>query len=67
MLMCVCYLGYHEAELCCYIVIRKKKKTIMSITAVLLPFLTYLLTLSLLSITCRIVLQNVCFRFVSNN
>jgi hypothetical protein len=37
----VCYLDCHEAGLWCYLVIH-----IISITAVLLPFVTYLLTLS---------------------
>jgi hypothetical protein len=40
--MRVCYLDCHEAGLCSYLVIRK---TYSSITAVLLPSVTYLLTL----------------------
>jgi hypothetical protein len=38
----VCYLDCHEAGLCCYLVIYKP---ITSVTAILLPFVTYLLTL----------------------
>jgi hypothetical protein len=40
----VCYLDCHEAGLCCYLVIIYTKP-ITTITAVLLPFVTYLLTL----------------------
>jgi hypothetical protein len=40
----VCYLDCHEAGLCCYLVIHIRKP-ITSTTAVLLPFVTYLLTL----------------------
>jgi hypothetical protein len=43
MRMCVCYLDWHEAGLCCYVVICRKRST--SITVVLLPFMTYLLNL----------------------
>jgi hypothetical protein len=39
--MRVCYLDPHEAGLCCYLV----RKSVTSITSVILPFLTYLLTL----------------------
>jgi hypothetical protein len=42
MRMCVCYLDCHEAGLCCYLVIHMEN--LLSITAVLLPFVTYLLT-----------------------
>jgi hypothetical protein len=43
MRMRVCYLDCHDAGLCCYLVIQIE--TFTSITAVLLPFVTYLLTL----------------------
>jgi hypothetical protein len=40
--MRVCYLDCYEAGLCCYLVMHRKPIT--SITAVLFPFMTYLLT-----------------------
>jgi hypothetical protein len=42
--MRVCYLGCHEAGLCCYLVMHIGN-LLTSITAVLLPFVTYFLTL----------------------
>jgi hypothetical protein len=42
MRMHICYLDCHQAGLCCYLVIHRKPTT--SITALLLPFVTYLLT-----------------------
>jgi hypothetical protein len=45
MLLRVCYLDGHETGLCCYLVIHTEKP-IISITAVLLPIVTYFLTLS---------------------
>jgi hypothetical protein len=42
--MRVCYLDCHEARLCCYLVIHVEN-LVLSIRAVLLPFVTYLLTL----------------------
>jgi hypothetical protein len=42
--MRVCYLDCYEARLCCYLVIYKEN-LLTFITAVLLPFVTYLLTL----------------------
>jgi hypothetical protein len=44
MRMCVCYLHRHASGLCCYLVIHIEN-LITSITAVLLPCVTYLLTL----------------------
>jgi hypothetical protein len=44
MRMSVCYLHCHEAGLCCYLVIHVENP-ITSITAVLLSFVSYLLTL----------------------
>jgi hypothetical protein len=44
MRMSVCYLDYNEVWLCYYLVIHNIKP-IMSITAVLLPFVTHLFTL----------------------
>jgi hypothetical protein len=41
--MCICYLKCHDDELCCYLVTHRKPTK--SITIVLLPFITYLLTL----------------------
>jgi hypothetical protein len=46
MSMLVCYLDSHEAGLCCFLVTHIRRKPITSITAVLLPVVTYLLTLS---------------------
>jgi hypothetical protein len=43
MCMRICYLDCHEAGLCCYLVIHSQ--LITSISAILLPFVTYLLTL----------------------
>jgi hypothetical protein len=43
MRMRVCYLDSHEAGLCCYLVITHRKP-ITTITVVLLPFVTYLLS-----------------------
>jgi hypothetical protein len=44
MRMCICYLDCHEAGLCCCLVVTHRRP-ITSITAVLLPFVTYLRTL----------------------
>jgi hypothetical protein len=41
----VCYLHCHEAGLCCYLVIHIEN-LLTSITAVLLPFVAYLLTVA---------------------
>jgi hypothetical protein len=49
--MHVCCLDCHEAGLCCHLVITHRKP-VMSITAVLLPFVTYLLTLPRNWVSC---------------
>jgi hypothetical protein len=51
MSMHICYVDNHEAGVCCYLVITYRNP-VTSFTAVLLPFVTYLLTLLVFHIRC---------------